>query len=89
MAIRDHFRDKVQHAAYSVGRKNCSVTASDDWTLEFMSVPYFQRLKEAFDEDGSGYVTIGGVNNFVGAQPSELGWRYVPKQQKSVAETLC
>lgn len=77
ITIRDHFREKTKYGVFGPRDVASSLTCADDWTCEYMSAPYFQRLKEAFEEDGSGYVTISGVNSFVDARPSELGWRYV------------
>lgn len=34
---------------------------------------------EAFDDDGSGYVTYQEVNEFVEAKPDSLNWRYAAK----------
>lgn len=52
-----------------------SLTRRDEWTNEFIELLYLQRIKEAFDEDGSGFVTIREVNKFTEMQPTSLGWR--------------
>lgn len=77
ITIRDHFREKKQREVYGPSDIASSLTRLDEWTCEYMNVPYSQRLKEALDEDGSGYVTIHGVNRFVDAWPDNHGWRYV------------
>lgn len=50
---------------------------SDDWAFEFINAKYLQPIMEAFDDDGSGYVTYQEVNEFVEERPAELGWRYI------------
>ena len=49
----------------------------DDWTTDFIELLYVQRIKEAFDEDASGYVTVAEVNKFTRGMPEDLHWRYV------------
>lgn len=74
MTLRDHYRDKADNIAMS-----CFVPgpASDDWAFEFINAKYLQPIMEAFDDDGSGYVTYQEVNEFVDSRPAELNWRYV------------
>ena len=53
------------------------VVAFDGWTwaYEYMTSAYMDPIMEAFDDDGSGFVTIDEVNRFVKAMPSQLNWR--------------
>ena len=50
---------------------------SDDWAFEYMNVNYLQSIMEAFDDDGSGYVTYQEVNDFVAGRPEALRWRCI------------
>lgn len=74
MTLRDHFQEKVERV---YGSLEVGSSRADDWTSEFIELLYVQRIKEAFDEDSSGYVTIREVNHFTDSQPTALGWRYV------------
>ncbi|GJE98690.1 hypothetical protein PsYK624_149250 [Phanerochaete sordida] len=71
MTLRDHL-----HAGS--GRRTLSMETldfpGDDWAIDFFDLPHVQRIKEAFDEDSSGYVTIAEVNRFSDLQPRALGW---------------
>lgn len=72
MTLRDHYRDKADSnmSTFSPG------VSSDDWAFEFINAKYLQPIMEAFDDDGSGYVTYQEVNEFVDLRPAELNWRY-------------
>lgn len=73
MTLRDHFTEKVEDiklaAASGENRKR-----TDDWALRYVGVPWLQSIMEAFDDDGSGYITIHEVNTFTRALPTSLGW---------------
>ncbi|KAI0701233.1 hypothetical protein BC835DRAFT_271177 [Cytidiella melzeri] len=71
MTLRDHYRDKADNAALSSFNPGA---ASDDWAFEFINAKYLQPIMEAFDDDGSGYVTYQEVNEFVDSRPVELNW---------------
>lgn len=80
MTLRDHFREKVQEIkliAASDAESSREQSRTDDWALEYISVTWLQPIMEAFDDDGSGYITITEVNQFTESLPTELGWRYV------------
>ena len=72
MTLRDHYRDKADSAAMSAFTPGAS---TDDWAFEFINAKYLQPIMEAFDDDGSGYVTYQEVNEFVDGLPPELDWR--------------
>lgn len=76
MTLRDHFKDQVDFVSSSAEAPS-TVARRDEWTNEFIELLYVQRIKEAFDEDGSGFVTIQEVNRFIDMQPVMLGWRCV------------
>lgn len=71
--LRDHFKEKMG-SVYGPPEAPTSSTRRDEWTNEFIELLYLQRIKEAFDEDGSGYVTVREVNKFTDMQPVSLGW---------------
>jgi hypothetical protein len=74
ITLRDHYRDKADSTpvpAFTPGGAN------DDWAFEYINAKYLQPIMEAFDDDGSGYVTYQEVNEFVNSRPVELNWRYV------------
>ena len=76
MTLRDHFREKVQEiklgASVEVSKEQ---PRTDDWALDYISVAWLQPIMEAFDDDGSGYITIAEINQFTDAIPKDLGWR--------------
>ena len=72
MTLQDHYRDQFDFATSKVPNE---AVASDQWALEFLSVGWLDPIMEAFDDDGSGYITIAEVNRFTDALPTELGWR--------------
>ena len=51
------------------------IRAEDLWALQYLTISRVQHLMEAFDDDGSGYVTIAEINRFTDSTPAELGWR--------------
>ncbi|KAI0340329.1 hypothetical protein BDW22DRAFT_412068 [Trametopsis cervina] len=72
--IRDHFREKAQRVYGPPSLQECNIACADDWTTEYMGPPYLRRIREAFDEDGSGFVTITDVNRVSESRPGRLGW---------------
>ena len=67
MTLRDHYRDKAENATFGMA-------SADKWAFEYISAKYLQPIMEAFDDDGSGYVTYQEVNEFVDGIPEDLGW---------------
>ncbi|PSS05479.1 hypothetical protein PHLCEN_2v3761 [Hermanssonia centrifuga] len=75
MTLRDHYKDKAESAAMSpFVQSPRSSQRSDDWAFEFINAKYLQPIMEAFDDDGSGYVTYQEVNEFVESRPLSLNW---------------
>ena len=74
MTLRDHYKERAESAALA---NFGGSQRSDDWAFEFINAKYLQPIMEAFDDDGSGYVTYQEVNEFVEERPSTLDWRYV------------
>ena len=76
MTLRDHFREKVQSLKFEPDSDTSSEPLrTDDWALEYVSVTWLRPIMEAFDDDGSGYVTIAEINQFTDSMPKDLGWR--------------
>ena len=78
MTLRDHFRDKAEGIEIDPSEiiyKSKEEMRTDEWTLEYILVSWLQSIMEAFDDDGSGYVTIAEINRFTDSTPAELGWR--------------
>ena len=74
MTLRDHYKERAESAALATFGGS---QRSDDWAFEFINAKYLQPIMEAFDDDGSGYVTYQEVNEFVEERPSSLDWRCV------------
>jgi hypothetical protein len=74
LTIRDYLEVEK---SYGPHQDPSSYTRTDELTAQFTDLVYVHRIKEAFDEDGSGYVTVQEVNRFTEMQPRSLGWRYV------------
>ena len=75
MTLRDHYKEQAESASVSMFSTPSGSKKSDDWTFEFINAKYLQPIMEAFDDDGSGYVTYQEVNDFVDERPASLGWR--------------
>lgn len=48
--------------------------AKDDWAYHYISLAWLQPIMEAFDDDGSGYITVTEVNRFTETMPKDLKW---------------
>ena len=72
VTLQDYFRDQFEFALSTTGSK---VLASDEWTLKYLDLEWLQPIMEAFDDDGSGYVTISEVNRLIDLRPLSLSWR--------------
>ena len=57
------------------GDEAARVSDQDEWALEWINMNRLQSIAEAFDDDASGFVTIGEVNQFTSSRPKE--WRHV------------
>ena len=81
MTLRDNFSDIPTRTSTAVatalGKNPKETQRSDEWAFEYISTTYLQPIMEAFDDDGSGYITVTEVNRFVDALPSSINWRYV------------
>lgn len=85
MGLRDHFHDKwnignrhkhLANAATADIPPDTPTTGqnADQWALAFISIVRLQPVREAFDDDASGFVTVAEANAFTRSRP--LGWRY-------------
>lgn len=70
MTLRDQYRERAHPSSTSLYE-----VTPDDWAFEYINTKYLQPIMEAFDDDGSGYITYQEVNEFVEAMPEELNWR--------------
>lgn len=73
MALRDHYRDLAADVKFASDASKRIV--GDEWALEYLGSTWLNPIMEAFDDDGSGYVTIAEVNRFMDWKPPELNWR--------------
>lgn len=81
MTLRDNYSDihtRTSHGAASKALQKDDINNEhkDDWSFAYININYLQQIMEAFDDDGSGYITVSEVNKFVDALPSSIGWRY-------------
>ena len=75
MTLRDNFADVAAHTLLSpVVKGDESHLTSDNWAFDYISLAYMQPIMEAFDDDGSGYVTVYEVNHFTDGMPQSLDW---------------
>lgn len=78
MTLRDNFSEvptlTSTAVAVALGKDPNAPQRTDDWALAYISITYLQPIMEAFDDDGSGYITVSEVNRFVDALPEELNW---------------
>ena len=75
--LKDHFRDHYDELCYREQVQKAKHSTSDEWALEYVGIRYLQQMREAFDEDGSGYITVRDVNRVTELLPKALGWRSV------------
>jgi hypothetical protein len=60
--------------AFQIARKIANKKAGDLQALEYINMRNIQPILEAFDDDGSGFVTIREVNQLASTKPRD--WRY-------------
>lgn len=59
--------------AFQAARRLANKKAGDLWALNYISMRNIQPILEAFDDDGSGFVSIREVNQLSNARPRD--WR--------------
>ncbi|KAH8102306.1 hypothetical protein BXZ70DRAFT_891052, partial [Cristinia sonorae] len=74
LTLRDHFREQRQDVKSPALPNDDDNQGSDDWAFEFLGLNYLQPVIDAFDEDGSGYVTVTEINRLTESLPPELNW---------------
>ncbi|THH29709.1 hypothetical protein EUX98_g4473 [Antrodiella citrinella] len=77
LTLRDHFRDElydVKTPLEGAPDQEDDERGTNDWTFEYLGLNWLQAIMEAFDEDGSGYVTVAEINRFTEALPVDLDW---------------
>ena len=72
--LQDHFREQAGEYCFGPLASPC-VSRADEWAFDYVGMQYLQQMKEAFDEDGSGYITVREVNRLIEMLPDELDWR--------------
>jgi len=53
---------------------NCSPNP-DAWAIKYIDIARLQPIREAIDDDASGFITIGEINRFTASRP--IDWRLV------------
>ncbi|KAK7043094.1 hypothetical protein VNI00_008448 [Paramarasmius palmivorus] len=78
LALHDYYNDEVT-ASKSAGEHTRPVSTEvpdfmkgDKWALAYININHVQPILEAFDDDGTGFITIKEVNAFVESRPN--GW---------------
>ena len=72
LTLQDHYRDKFEQATHAPGP-----ASTDQWALKYLSAQGLGPVMEAFDDDGSGYITVTEVNRFTETMPKDLKWTCV------------
>ncbi|KAM5542294.1 hypothetical protein V8D89_004167 [Ganoderma adspersum] len=76
LALRDYCLEKLdklrknERTFNDCGYRTC-ITEQDEWTLEYINVTRLQAIIEAFDDDASGFITVGEANAFTTARPAD------------------
>lgn len=84
LALREHYRQlyEAKHSAVKSDAPHTEEMSNgalpsdgndDEWALEWIGVSRLQAIAEAFDDDGSGFITVAEVNNFTSSRPPD--WR--------------
>ena len=68
MTLRDHFREKAMNPDMT------SQDRLDDWALQYIDLNWLNPIMDAFDDDGTGFITIGEINRFTDDMPESLQW---------------
>ncbi|KAJ7461994.1 hypothetical protein FB451DRAFT_1267439 [Mycena latifolia] len=71
MALRDYYQEKWAQTTEPDSADRAKA-ANDAWALTHINVLRLQPITEAFDDDASGFVTVGEVNTFTASRP--LDW---------------
>lgn len=69
IALKDYYLEKA-------ARCSGTPTVSDCLAVKYINTSHARNILEAFDGDGSGFMTVNEVNRFTQSRP--LGWRYAP-----------
>jgi hypothetical protein len=104
LALHDYFLEKAtietENRTSDVGTSASNVEvvdeadshdvgeSSDKWAIAHINPLKIQPLLEAFDDDGTGYVSLKEANDFAESRPA--GWRYVSKRliMSSISDLL-
>ena len=77
LALRDHYLEKLiseTNDGPDMGANPISSSTSPDvWAIKYIDVLWVQPILEAFDDDASGFITVGEVNRFTSSRP--IDWR--------------
>ncbi len=76
-ALRDYYyqeMEKNKQARRDREEVSTRLNVEDEWAVEYININRIQAIAEAFDDDGSGFITISEVNQFTSLRPK--GWRY-------------
>ena len=78
LALRDYCLEKLDklrknEKTFGACEYPTRVTEQDEWTMEYINVTRLQAIIEAFDDDASGFITVGEANAFTTARPAN--WR--------------
>ena len=82
LALREYFREKLDllkkaDESDSPSTPSHRVSEEDEWSMEYIHITRVQPIIEAFDDDGSGFITVQEVNAFTTARPKN--WRYAAR----------
>ena len=71
-------RDYVDEISNVSGADSHDNRHRAEWAFRFINILYLQPIMEAFDDDGTGFITISEVNKFLDSLPADINWRSVP-----------
>ena len=69
MTLRDHYREMAMNPDLT------STDRIDNWALQYIDLNWLNPIMDAFDDDGTGFITIGEINRFTSDLPETLDWR--------------
>ncbi|KAK7062915.1 hypothetical protein VNI00_000413 [Paramarasmius palmivorus] len=71
LALHDHFNERPRVITSHRSSAGLNFLNENEWPLSYININHVQPILEAFDDDGTGFVTIKEVNTFAESRPDD------------------